>query len=317
MKFQRKIPYLIFCLILTGCASTIQLQEYDSALKAYNEGKYQTAITFIDRALEIKNDEPDFYILRAKANYKIDNKNLAMNDLNKSLELKNNFNAHYLRGKIFLEFDELEKAKQDFREAYNLNPESSDLLFDLGYLEFLNGENQLALEYYLNAAKYDSRNSKTYVNIGNLYAMMGNSKLAVDNYSKALVLDTTDGIAYYNRANEKMLLGNFAGAIEDYENSLLIDSLNINTHFDLAEAKIRVNNSVGALNNYNSILKIDSTSGKAYYLRGKVEVLLEEFSNACLDFKQAGELGYFDAYEMIKKYCDPKKRVRTPKNKKK
>ncbi|MBK7631481.1 MAG: tetratricopeptide repeat protein [Ignavibacteriales bacterium] len=203
---QRKFIYPIIGFILIGCASTIQLQEYDSALKAYSEGKYQTAITFINRALEIKNNEPDFYILRAKANYKIDNKNLAMNDLTKSLELENNFNAHYLRGKIFLEFDELEKAKQDFREAYDINSESADLLFNLGYLEFINGENQLALEYYLKAAKYDSRNSKTYVNIGNLYAMMGNSKLAVDNYSKALVLDTTDGIAYYNRANEKCCL---------------------------------------------------------------------------------------------------------------
>jgi tetratricopeptide (TPR) repeat protein len=317
MKLHRKIINLIFAIILIGCASTIQLQEYDSALNAYKDGKYQTAITFINRALELKNDDPEFYILRAKANYKIDNKNLAMNDLNKSLELENNFNAHYLRGKIFLEFDELEKAKQDFREAYNLNPESADLLFDLGYLEFLNGENQLALKYYLNAAKYDSRNPKTYVNIGNLYAMMGNSKSAVDNYSKALVLDTTDAIAYYNRANEKMLLGNFTGAIEDYENSLYIDSLNINTHYDLADAQIKVNNFSGAVNSYNSILKLDSVSAKAYYLRGNVEILLKEFDKACLDFKQSGDLGYFDAYEMIKKYCDPKKKTRTQKNKKK
>ena len=42
----------------------------------------------------------------------------------------------------------------------------------------MNGENQLALEYYTSASIYDSRNPATYVNIGNLYAMMGNSKVS-------------------------------------------------------------------------------------------------------------------------------------------
>jgi tetratricopeptide (TPR) repeat protein len=307
------LAYLFFGLLLISCSSSVQLPEYTSALEAYNQGKYQTAITLINKAIEIEKYQSDFYVLRARANYKTGNKNLAMDDLNKSLELKNSFNALHLRGKLFLENNELEKAKKDFRASYDLNSESADLLFDLGYLEYMNGENQLALDYYTKAAKYDSKNPNTYVNIGNLYAMMGNSKLAIDNYSKVLVLDTTDGIAYYNRANEKMLLGNFAEAIEDYESSLLIDSTNINTLFILAEAKIKVNDIYGIFNNYNSIIKLDSTSAKAYYLRGTTEIILETNDKACLDFKKAGDLGYFDAYEMIKKFCDPKKK--TPKKK--
>ena len=213
------------------------MSEYNSALNAYKEGKYQTAITFINRAIEKDKNEPEFYVLRAKANYKIGNKNLTMDDLNKSIELANNFTAFHLRGKLFLETNQLDKAKEDLRNAYDINQESADLLFDLGYLEYMNGENQLALEYYSKAAKYNSRNPNTYVNIGNLYAMMGDSKTAIDNYSKALVLDTTDGVAYYNRANEKMLLGDFTGAVEDYENSLLIDSLNITTLFVACRGK--------------------------------------------------------------------------------
>lgn len=317
MDSFNKITVFIYLIILYGCVNSLQIAEYNAAVDAYKEGKYQTSITYVDQALQKDNSEPEFYVLRAKANYKIGNKVLAMDDLNKSLELSNNFSAFHLRGKLYLEKNELEKAKIDFRNAYELNSESADLLFDLGYLEFMNGENQLALDYYTKASGYDSRNPATYVNIGNLYAMMGNSKVAIDNYSKALVLDTTDGIAYYNRANEKMLLGDFNGAIEDYENSLLIDSTNIGTLFVLAEAKIKVNNISGALSNYNSIINLDSTSAKAYYLRGTAEIVLEEYDKACVDFKKAGERGYFDAYEMIKKYCDPKKKTQKKKNKKK
>ncbi len=310
MKILKALSIILFFgLLLISCSVTEQLSEYTSAEEAYNQGRYQTALTFINRALEIQNDQPDFYVLRAKANYKVGNKNLAMDDLNKSLALKINFNALHLRGKLFLENNNLEAAKQDLRQAYDINSESGDLLFDLGYLEYLNGENQLALEYYTQSVKFNSRNPNTYVNIGNIYAVMGNSKLAIDNYSKALVLDTTDGIAYYNRANEKMLLGDFTGAVEDYENSLLIDSTNTNTLFILAEAKMKINDNKGALNNYSTIIKLDSTSAKAYYFRGITEIALGENNNACLDFKKAGERGYFDAYEMIKKYCGPQKKL--------
>ena len=114
-----------------------------------------------------------------------------------------------------------------------------------------------------------------------------------------------------------MLLGDFFGAIEDYENSLIIDSTNINTMFILAETKTKVNDVSGALNNYNSILKLDSTLAKAYYLRGTAEITLAENNKACEDFKKAGERGYFDAYEMIKKYCEPKKKTQKKKNTKK
>jgi len=317
MNLKRKITYLFIGTLLIGCSSSIQLQEYDSALKAYKEGKYQTAITYIDRAIEINENESEFYVLRAKANYKIGNKIYAMDDINKSIELENNFSAFHLRGKLFLEMNELDKAKQDLRNAYELNPESAELLFDLGYLEYLNGENQLALDYYIKSAKYDLRNPNTYVNIGNLYATMGDSKTAIDNYSKALVLDTTDGIAFYNRANEKMLLGDFNGAIEDYESSLHIDSLNINTIFVLAEAKTKLNDSHEAYNSYNRIINIDPTSAKAYFLRAKCEIALEEYDTACKDFKKAGDLGYFAAYEMIKKYCDLKKKPQKKKDQKK
>jgi tetratricopeptide (TPR) repeat protein len=317
MKSKREFYYFILSLIFLSCSSSTRIQEYGSALKAYDEGRYQTAITFIDRAIEKNKNEPEYYILRARANYKIGNKIRSINDLNKSIEIGKDFNAYYLRGKIFLEAGDLENAKRDFREAYALNSESANLLFDLGYLEYLNGENQLALEYYTKASKLDSRNSATFVNMGNLYATMGDSKSAIDNYSKALVLDPNDGIAYYNRANEKMLLNDVNGAIEDFENSIIIDSLNINTFFEIAEAKIKVNNIEGTIENYNSILKIDSTSARAFYLRGRAEILLGETEKACKDFKNSGDLGFFDAYEMIKKYCNQSKDKLKKKNNKK
>ncbi len=63
--------------------------------------------------------------------------------------------------------NELEKAKTEiFVEAYDIKFRISNLLFDLGYLEYLNGENQLALEYYTKASKLNSRNPTTLCKSG-------------------------------------------------------------------------------------------------------------------------------------------------------
>ena len=83
--------------------------------------------------------------------------------------------------------------------------------------------------------------------------------------------------------------------------------------FILSEAKTKINDFAGALDNYSTIIKLDSSSAKAYYLRGVSEIKIEMTDRACYDFKKAGELGYFDAYEMTKKYCETKKQ--TPKKK--
>ena len=84
----------------------------------------------------------------------------------------------------------------------------------------------------------------------------------------------------------------------------------------LAEVKAKLNNIEGAYNNYSKIIQIDSTFAKAYYFLGTSEIALEEFDKACKDFKKAGDLGYFDAYEMIKKHCNSKKKTQKKKVKK-
>lgn len=295
-----------FLLLLLNCSTGIESQEYRKAYDAYSEGRYQTAVTFLDSAINLFPDLSEAYLLRAKANYKMGAKSLVFGDLNKSIELNNNFSAYHTRGKIYLEMNDYVNAKSDLRNAYELNPGNSDLLFDLGYLESTIGEHQLALEYYLQSLELNRKNPAAYVNVGNLYAIMGNSHLAVDYYSRALVLDNTNSMAYFNRANEKVLIGDLPGSIEDYESSLFFDPNNLNTHFITAELKSKLNDLKGAIYHYSRIIEIDSTNAKAYHLRALTEISLNNKTNACNDFVKAGDLGYFDSYEMIKKYCDNK-----------
>ena len=41
----------------------------------------------------------------------------------------------------------------------------------------------------------------------------------------------------------------------------------------------------------------------AYYYRGLAKIILHQKDNGCLDLSKAGELGFYQAYDEIKKYC--------------
>ena len=59
-----------------------------------------------------------------------------------------------------------------------------------------------------------------------------------------------------------------------------------------------------AIADFSKAIKIDSENAKAYYFRGRSKIKLNQKESGCSDFKKAGELGYEEAYDMIRKYCN-------------
>ncbi len=54
---------------------------------------------------------------------------------------------------------------------------------------------------------------------------------------------------------------------------------------------------------YTHIIKFEPGDALAYYNRGICYANIELKDNACADFNKAGDLGLFEAYEVIRKYC--------------
>jgi regulator of sirC expression with transglutaminase-like and TPR domain len=84
--------------------------------------------------------------------------------------------------------------------------------------------------------------------------------------------------------------------------SLSKDEKNIPALLLLAELKLKSADNLGALELLNQILEIEENP-KALFMRGSIYLKLEDRNKACTDLNRSGELGFFDAYEMINKYC--------------
>jgi tetratricopeptide (TPR) repeat protein len=305
-----KIIHLIFILIfLSGCVPP-EIIEIKLAEEAYKEKKYLTAITYSNKTLQKDRFNYEAILIKGKSNLQLKNYREAVENFSNAIKIKPAFDPYLYRGRAYLELNELAYSAGDFEKAIEYDRQNIDVHFNLAYVKTLMGEYDSALNLYNEVIKLNPLNSNAYVNIGNLKGMMGDSESAIEYFSKAIEVNPNDALAYFNRANEKMIISNLSGAVDDFTKAVEIDSTNINTIFDLADAKIKIKDFTGASNDLQRIIDLDPINAKAYYLKGVAEISMNNKEKACLDLNKAGDLGYFDAYEMIKKNCGKKEKVK-------
>jgi tetratricopeptide (TPR) repeat protein len=292
----------ILSLIFLGCAKK-EVVETKLVTDSYNEGKYLTAITYAD---EVLRKDPSNYIAaitRGKSSLKLGNYSEAVKDFSNCLEQNQSFEPYYYRARAFLELNEFEKSRKDLESGLLIDPNNVEALFDLAYVGTLTEDFELAIDAYERVIQLDPANTKAYVNLGNVKGRMGESDIAIKYFSKAISINPNDAIAYFNRATEKLMLNDKKGAVEDLSFSVSIDSNNISSHFLIAETYLQLKDFKNTIKHVERIIKLDSQNARAYFLKGTAELELKENDKACTDLRKAGELGYYDAYELITKNC--------------
>lgn len=75
-------------------------------------------------------------------------------------------------------------------------------------------------------------------------------------------------------------------------------------YFNSGVANYRKGDYRGAIQDYSKAIEIKPDLAEAYLNRGIAKSQLGDKNGACLDLSKAGELGYADAYELIRKYCN-------------
>jgi len=268
---------------------------------------YKDGYSINERAATLNN--PSALAGRAGRDLEIKDTTLAMNDINKAIELNpNDPNMYFQRGTIMARMLNHEAAEQDFSLTLNMEPNLVDALLGRSIERRYLHKYESAFRDVYRASTIDPNNPKIYYSFGNLQVVTKNYKEADSSYSKAITLKPNYSEAYNNRAYCKLFLGDYTGTISDcYQALKLMGKRPSPIVFDnLGQAYRELNKLDSAFIYFNKAVELDKNFAQAYFERGKAYLKNNDLNNACSDWMQSRVLGYTDSTGMENKYCKVK-----------
>lgn len=123
----------------------------------------------------------------------------------------------YDRGWVYAYMGEMEKAKEEYTCAIEIDKEYIDAYYNRGLLYMRQKEYERGIEDFSQAIALDPEMVDAYCNRGNAYLHIGEIAQALEDYNAALRLYPQDPQLYYNRAIIYLAMGDKGKAMEDFE----------------------------------------------------------------------------------------------------
>lgn len=166
-------------LLITTLSSSAQDEKHlykkvDSLLSGASIVDGQEAIRVLDTELAKENTKAAYWMRHAKARMQTFRTELAFQAINKALELEpENTQAMLQKARMLVgESKDLEGAIQLLDQAVSIEP-ASELYFYRGICQYLIGDRQKALQDYLKAAEFGSKDPELLSSIAGIYAQQG------------------------------------------------------------------------------------------------------------------------------------------------
>jgi len=134
---------------------------------------------------------------------------------------------------------------------------------------------------------------------------------AILDYTKAIQLDSSIAAAYYNRGYTQINKSDYTAGIKDMDTTLHWDSTYLKAYNVRGDAKAQTKDYSGAIKDYNKIVEMNPSDAVTYFNRAFCEIQIGQAEKACLDLTKAKKLGMTKATEVIQKYCNQKKTVKS------
>ena len=160
------------------------------AISLLNEGKYEEAIKKFTGAITEDPKNPIFYYYRGAAFEKTGDLDKAMEDYQKSVELKPDFILPTANiGKIYAKKREHEKAIEFYKKAVELGDQDATNYYNYGVCLMNLGKNEQAKVVLEKLISLDENYSDAYYQLGIIYIGLGDSAKAKEFLQKFIDMD--------------------------------------------------------------------------------------------------------------------------------
>ena len=280
---------------------------------------YVLSIQYFNQVIKLKPYLSEPYLLRAIAKIQLGDYTGAELDCNAAIE-RNPFQpgAYYTRGYIYLQTNQLEKAKKDFSEAlifapenktyiamradvlagleeYELalddinrllhrEPKSAALHFEKGSICLRSGDTICAQNAFIKATEYDSQNPANWSALGLVQLMQDNQDDALISLSKSIDYGSKWAGDYINRGIIYYRLHNYRSALADYDKAVTLSPHDAQCYYNRGVLRQELGDYNRALEDFTNAINIAPDQIEIYYQRGLVQLQLRQWQEALEDF---------------------------------
>ena len=280
---------------------------------------YVLSIQYFNQVIKLKPYLSEPYLLRAIAKIQLGDYTGAELDCNAAIE-RNPFQpgAYYTRGYIYLQTNQLEKAKKDFSEAlifapenktyiamradvlagleeYELalddinrllhrEPKSAALHFEKGSICLRSGDTICAQNAFAKATEYDSQNPANWSALGLVQLMQDNQDDALISLSKSIDYGSKWAGDYINRGIIYYRLHNYRSALADYDKAVTLSPHDAQCYYNRGVLRQELGDYNRALEDFTNAINIAPNQIEIYYQRGMVQLQLRQWADALNDF---------------------------------
>jgi tetratricopeptide (TPR) repeat protein len=327
-KLSKILPNSAQYLTLNGQLAIVK-KDYKSALESLNkailtdsllsDAYYQRGITKANlndligaasdytKAQYLDNSNLEALKYSTSLYVKLENYVAIIENYNKLLEINPyNSEAYLQRGIFKMNIGEYKNATIDFTKAIDLVPGLAEAYFNRGKSLAQNQNYLEAISDFEKSYSLNYKGSSSLYNSGLAWLKLQQPKKSKKYLEECIAIDVNNentGKAIHLLGIIEMMQSNYINSIKYFTEAIARDSTIIDGYYNRAIAYGYIKNYQNALVDLNLCIKKGKKTADVYFARGVQKINLKDNTGGCKDLTISADMGFAQAIEYKKIYC--------------
>lgn len=269
--------------------SDVAKRLYNEALELYNTNNKSLAAEMLNKSIEKDARFSESYLLLAKIQH--ENSNFLATEATLKKYMDNGGaraldTVYFLFAQMYSETSRTTDEMSALNKCLQINDKYGEAYYTRGVANFESGKYEEALSDLTKAIDNGVHTSAAYNDRGSSNRMLGKFSDAVEDYSKAINIEGK-AMYYCNRASVYAKMGRNEDAIVDYTQSIIVDRTYYKAYNGRGVVKANQEKYADAINDFTLCLDMAPDYTSALSNRGIAYYKIREYAKAVNDFDAA------------------------------